>query len=80
MHYSAVVNIRMCKHILWDLEHGFIHKAKEACHIKIADQLFIFHSSRYFKTVTDGLFSCELFTKHRYTISTKAIKRMFYPF
>ena len=35
-HYSAVVNIRMCKQILLDLEHGFIHKAKEAHNIRIA--------------------------------------------
>ena len=40
IHYFAVVNTRMCKQILLDLEHGFIHKAKEACHIKIIDSSF----------------------------------------
>ena len=38
-HYSAVVNIRMCKQILLDLEHGFIHKAKEARHIRIVVEI-----------------------------------------
>ena len=31
-----IVNIHMCKQILLDLEHGFIHKAKEARHIRIS--------------------------------------------
>ena len=33
--YSEVVNIRMCKQILLDLKHGFIHKAQEARQIRI---------------------------------------------
>ena len=33
IHYSAVVNIRMCKQILLDLERQFIHKVQEARHI-----------------------------------------------
>ena len=34
MHVS-LISIRMCKQILFDLEHGFVHKAKDARHIRI---------------------------------------------
>ena len=41
INYSEEVNIRMCKQILLDLEHGFIHKAKEARHIRISDKVVL---------------------------------------
>ena len=30
----------MCKHILFDLEHGFVHKANDARHISIINKTF----------------------------------------
>ena len=33
--FKTVVNIRMWKQILLDLEYGFVHKAKEARHIRM---------------------------------------------
>ena len=43
IHYSAEVKIHTFKQILLDLEHGFVHKAKEARHIRMVLLIYILY-------------------------------------